>query len=249
MKTDVKTFVKQVGNAPVPDQWDDIRSRIPRSGAIETVTSVRHRAAVIAVALLVAFVSLAFVLRAFRVVGGDVSGAATSTSGGGSSTDVYFDDVRLSVDVPTGWTVADHNITPWLSKPSEILSVGTFEMPVSHDPGDPLRVSDAPVAPAALAAMAGTDAFISVQAAGPTDQPDDRPPSFRDMPARSCCSAQTGDYPFKWWWIPFIDGGRAYYLFVAVGNDANVATQDQAWAIADSLTFSGGSAPSSSEVP
>jgi hypothetical protein len=92
MKTDVKTFVKQVGNAPVPDQWDDIRSRIPRSGAIETVTSVRHRAAVIAVALLVAFVSLAFVLRAFRVVGGDVSGAATSTSGGGSSTEQALRD-------------------------------------------------------------------------------------------------------------------------------------------------------------
>ena len=143
----------------------------------------------------------------------------------------------FSVEVPAGWTVADQNLTPWLSRPSEILSVGTFPMPVSHDPGDELRVSDGPVAPAALAAMTSTDAFVSLQASGPTDHPDDRPSSFRTLPERDCCSAQTGDYPFAWWWIPFIDQGRAFYLFVAIGNDADTGTSDQAWAIADSLSF------------
>jgi dipeptidyl aminopeptidase/acylaminoacyl peptidase len=150
----------------------------------------------------------------------------------------YVDpDQGFSVEVPAGWTVADANLTPWLSRPSEILSVGTFPMPVSHDPDDEPRVFDAPVAPAALAAMTSTDAFVSLQASGPTDHPDDRPSSFRTLPERACCSAQTGDYPFTWWWIPFIDQGRVFYLFVAIGNDADTSTSDQAWAIADSLSF------------
>lgn len=141
----------------------------------------------------------------------------------------------VQVEVPPGWSVAPENLTPWLSHPTEVLSVGTFEMPVSHDPDDEPRVFDAPVAPAALAAMTSTDAFVSLQASGPTEAPDDRPPSFRTAEERACCSAQTGDYPFTWWWIPFIDQGRAFYLFVAIGNRADTGTSDQAWAVADSL--------------
>jgi hypothetical protein len=143
----------------------------------------------------------------------------------------------FSVEVPVGWTVADENLTPWLSSPTEILSSGTFEMPVSHDPGGALRVSDAPVAPATLAAMTSTDAFVSVQASGPTEHADDRPSSFQSAAKPLCCSARTGDYPFTWWWVPFIDQGRGYYLFVAVGNDASPSTSDQAWALANSLAF------------
>ena len=145
----------------------------------------------------------------------------------------------IQVEVPPGWSVAQENLTPWLSHPTEVLSVGTFEMPVSHDPDDEPRVFDAPVAPAALAAMTATDAFVSLQASGPTDAPDDRPPSFRTAENRPCCSEQTGDYPFTWWWIPFIDQGRAFYLFVAVGNHAESSTSDQAWAIANSLVVDG----------
>ena len=54
-----------------------------------------------------------------------------------------------SVDLPSGWTIADRNLTPWLSSPTEIFSAGTFDMPVSTDPGDELRIFDAPVAPRA----------------------------------------------------------------------------------------------------
>lgn len=145
----------------------------------------------------------------------------------------------IQVEVPPGWSVAQENLTPWLSHPTEVLSVGTFGMPVSRDPNDEPRVFDAPVAPAALAAMTSTDAFVSLQASGPADAPDDRPPSFRTAEERACCSAQTGDYPFTWWWIPFIDQGRAFYLFVAIGNRADTGTSDQAWAIADSLVVGG----------
>ena len=157
----------------------------------------------------------------------------------------------IQVEVPPGWSVAQENLTPWLSHPTEVLSVGTFEMPVSHDPDDEPRVFDAPVAPAALAAMTATDAFVSLQASGPTDAPDDRPPSFRTAENRPCCSEQTGDYPFTWWWIPFIDQGRAFYLFVAVGNHAESSISDQAWAIANSLVVDGNKleTPTASATP
>jgi hypothetical protein len=169
----------------------------------------------------------------------------SSISGGPSFTLGTTSTVNgIQVAVPEGWSVAQENLTPWLSSPVEVLSVGTFEMPVSHHPGDELRVSDAPVAPAALAAMTATDAFVSLQASGSTNAPDDRPPSFRTAKDRPCCSARIGDYPFTWWWIPFIDQGRAFYLFVAIGNHADSSISDQAWAIADSLVV-----PNNAETP
>ena len=47
----------------------------------------------------------------------------------------------IQVEVAPGWSVAQENLTPWLSHPTEVLSVGTFEMPVSHHPDDEPRVS------------------------------------------------------------------------------------------------------------
>jgi hypothetical protein len=33
------------------------------------------------------------------------------------------------------------------------------------------------------------------------------------------------------------DAGRAFYLFVAIGNDAPAALREQTWQVADSLSF------------
>jgi len=146
---------------------------------------------------------------------------------------------RLAVTLPDDrWRVAQQNLTPWLTAPREILSAGTFVMRASTDPEDGLRPFDAPVAPAALATMTSRDAFISVQESSPVGHPaDDRPKSFRDVEDRRCCTGREGDYPFTWWWVPFVDEGRAFYVFVAIGNDASTATTSDAWSIADSLTF------------
>jgi hypothetical protein len=43
--------------------------------------------------------------------------------------------------------------------------------------------------------------------------------------------------PFRAWWIPFRDSGRAFYLFVAIGNEATPELREEAWAVADSLSF------------
>jgi hypothetical protein len=148
------------------------------------------------------------------------------------------DETRLfAVTYPNeGWSVASENLTPWLSKPVEILSLGTSDMPVSHDPDDELRVFDAPVAPLALAGMTSTDAFVSVQDFGPTDRPDDRPEDLQAfVKGDPCCFGP--DLPFTAWWVPFVDHGRQLYVFVAIGNGASDKTTDHAWTVSDSLRF------------
>jgi Sigma-70 region 2 len=48
------------------------------------------------------------------------------------------------------------------------------------------------------------------------------------------------DIPFRAWWILFLDSGRAFYLFVAIGDGVTAELRDQAWAVADSLAFAEG---------
>jgi hypothetical protein len=145
----------------------------------------------------------------------------------------------LTVEVPDGWVVADENLTPWLSEPSEILSLGTFPLRVSEHPEDGLRIWDAPVAPAAFADMTAVDVLLSLQeregGLGGGDLP--RPASFRSDRCDPQIGCGAGDIPFRAWWFPFEDSGRGFYLTVAIGNDASPELRAQAWAVADSLDF------------
>jgi hypothetical protein len=153
------------------------------------------------------------------------------------------------VTYPRTWVVADENLTPWLSSPWEIPSLGNFPLRVSEDPEDGLRIWDAPVAPAALADMTSDDVFVSLQEAGLTGFGDRyrRPMTFGP---RECdesilgCARQEDSFevPFDAWWIPFKDAGRAFYLFVAIGTEATPELRQQAWAVADSLSFEPASA-------
>lgn len=145
----------------------------------------------------------------------------------------------FTVTVPDGWVVAHENLTPWLLSPSEILSLGTFPLRVSHDPGQGLRLFDAPVAPQALAEMTADDVFLSIQGGDEGVGFGPRPERFAPGP---CEEAVTGceplpDIPFRAWWIPFRDSGRGFYLFVAVGNDATPELREQVWEVANSLVF------------
>ena len=162
-------------------------------------------------------------------------------------TTLHDETSGYAVTYPDGWGVADQNLTPWLSSPSEILSLGTFPLRVSDDPEDGFRLFDAPVAPAALEDITGRDAFISVQ--GGTESFGDarsRPDHFGPLDCEDaiygCQPAKDlpepwRSAPFRAWWIPFQDSGRAFYLFVAIGNEATPELRDEAWAVADSLAF------------
>jgi hypothetical protein len=152
-------------------------------------------------------------------------------------------DHDFTVSVPQGWVVAEENLTPWLVSPSEILSLGTLPLRVSHDPEGGLRLFDAPVAPEALADLTSRDAFVSLQEEGGRPGPffEDRPDRFGPRPCEDAIFGCNPDHwdgaPFRAWWIPFRDAGKGFYLFVAIGNDATQELRDQAWAVADSLMF------------
>jgi hypothetical protein len=159
-----------------------------------------------------------------------------------SRTTITFHDEQrgYTVTYPDDWVVARENLTPWLSSPSEILSLGTFPLRVSRDPEDGLRIWDAPVAPAALADMTAADAFVSLQEdPGGFDRVDEpRPESFGP---RGCQDSILGcgprDVPFQGWWIPFEDEGRGFYLSVVIGDDVTAELRQAAWDVADSLSF------------
>ncbi len=169
------------------------------------------------------------------------------TESGAGGTNLHDEDRGFTVTIPEAWTIAEENLTPWLSSPSEILSLGTFPLRVSNDPEDGFRLFDAPVAPAALEDITGRDAFISVQ--GGTESSGDarsRPDHFGPLDCEDaiygCQPAE--DLPEPWrsarfraWWIPFEDAGRGFYLFVAIGDDASSELRAQTWDITDSLSF------------
>jgi hypothetical protein len=167
----------------------------------------------------------------------------------GDGLTTLHDEARgYAITYPDGWAVADKNLTPWLSSPSEILSLGTFPLRVSEHPDDGFRLFDAPVAPAALQDMQSDDAFISLQesggvSAGSTEsRPDHFGPLGCDESIYGCHPSEElprpwRDAPFRAWWIPFEDAGRAFYLFVAIGTEATPQLRQQAWAVADSISF------------
>jgi len=175
------------------------------------------------------------------------SGVRWTESDGGLTT--LHDEMRgYTVTYPNDWTVTDENLTPWLSSPSEILSLGTFPLRVSEHADDGFRLFDAPVAPAALQDMQSDDAFISLQesggvSAGSTEnRPDYFGPRGCDESIYGCRPSQElpeawRKAPFRAWWIPFEDKGRAFYLFVAIGTEATPQLRQQAWAVADSILF------------
>jgi hypothetical protein len=170
------------------------------------------------------------------------------TETGDRGTTLHNEARGYTITYPAGWTVADENLTPWLSSPSEILSLGTFPLRVSEHPDDGFRLFDAPVAPVALRDIGSDDAFISLQestalVAGSTEhRPDHFGPLGCGESIYGCRPSEElpeawRDAPFRAWWIPFEDAGRAFYLFVAIGTDATPGLRQQAWAVADSLSF------------
>ena len=170
------------------------------------------------------------------------------TETGEGLTTLHDEELGYEVTYPAEWTVAHENLTPWLSSPTEILSLGTFPLRVSEHPDDGFRLFDAPIAPVALQDMRSDDVFISLQesgggSAGSTgNRPDHFGPLGCDESIYGCrplkeLPAALREAPFRAWWIPFKDAGRAFYLFVAIGTDVTPELHHQAWEVADSISF------------
>jgi hypothetical protein len=137
----------------------------------------------------------------------------------------------LAVDVPPGWQVAKHSLTPQLLDPKERLSIATFPLRYravgcNHFPSS------------ALLDLGPRDALVTLQErANRRIRFPRRPRHFGPLPhdgseAPECVSrARFTDH-----WQTFRDGGRNFHLFVAFGPHASAKTKRQAWEMLDGLT-------------
>jgi len=150
---------------------------------------------------------------------------------------VSFQSARYhySVTYPSNWHRATRSLTPHLSDPHEILTVGTGRLPV----GGP-RCAQVPVS--ALEAVGATGALVSIQeraAANADNGFPPRPTSFRLRPERleiSACLTPT-ERP-RLYMIPFRDHGRHFYALAALGRTASIQTRNATLRVLDSLRFS-----------
>ena len=152
---------------------------------------------------------------------------------------IYRDDEHgFSVAYPATWLRAAESLTPLLSDPQEILSVGTYELRAGGD-----RCAQFP--DRALDDLGKTDALVTLQEDSSTIRPGapgfpPRPPHFGAESGRGDdespgCVSEPKDFFHRW--IPFHDRGRSFYAYVAMGSAASPQTQEEAWAILDSLEF------------
>ena len=150
---------------------------------------------------------------------------------------VSFQSVRYHyrVSYPSTWHRASQSLTPYLSDPHEILTVGSGPLPVGGE-----RCAQAPVN--ALEGVGATGALVSIQEraaanAGTGFPP--RPSSFRlhSEPVEiSACLAPTRRP--RLYSIRFRDHGRYFYALVALGPAATTRTRDDALRVLDGLRFS-----------
>ncbi len=148
------------------------------------------------------------------------------------------DGEGLGVLYPEDWNRSTTTLTPNLSEPRELLSLGTHGL----RPGSE-RCAQTPGN--ALDDMTELDAFITVQERDVTPEappgtesfpkrPDDFRLDARDADIGAACAENGG---IQSWWIPFSDEGRAFYLQVAIGKSASEDTRRQVGGILESLRF------------
>lgn len=151
-----------------------------------------------------------------------------------SSETTYRDpDHRYSVTHPVGWYRAAKNLSPHIEDPEEILSLATFEI----QPTDSICPYSG-----ALEAIRPNDAFLSVsESSGDLTSRYlvERPASFTldqgyDSEVAECLNEPA---PFRDRMIPFQDGSRFFFAYVALGSSADHKTQDEVLWILNSLEF------------
>jgi hypothetical protein len=154
--------------------------------------------------------------------------AALTAGGSASGPHASSDGVRYTI--PAGWHAATSSLTPHLTNPHEVLTVGTGALPVGG--------ACAQFPSAALAAMRSTDALVTVQERLGTFR------GFRARPKRfslgppDTSEAQQcagGNRSMHTYWFEFREGGRGFHVLVAVGVGAPRARVDEALAVLDSL--------------
>lgn len=131
-------------------------------------------------------------------------------------------DPTFSIRYPRSWYRARSSLTPNLSSPHELFSIGT--RPLKY------RGTDCAHLPkSALQDLTATDSFISVEEGGGPGFPA-RPVDFRSSarPIGSFeCVARRA--PLYVYWLNFRDSSRDFYALVAIGKRASAAVRSQTW--------------------
>jgi hypothetical protein len=140
-----------------------------------------------------------------------------------------------SVSYPSSWHRASRSLTPHLSDPHEILTLGTSRLPL----GGP-RCAQVPVN--ALEAVGVTGALITIQERAPASTDGGFPPrpkhfQLRPTPSLEIPSCLARNERPRMTWIAFRDHGRHFYALIALGRQATSRTREQAERILESLRF------------
>jgi hypothetical protein len=151
----------------------------------------------------------------------------------------YSEERRgFAVTFPSGWKRADTVLTPNLTDPTEILSVGTVD-PVPN--GASSACAQHPVA--TMERVGPRDVFVTIQERGNgggsgemrpgPPQLDAVAPDDSELPA---CIGH--GVPFRTYWMPFQIGGRGFYANAAVGDDVTPGRRAELQAVLDSFDVS-----------
>jgi hypothetical protein len=132
---------------------------------------------------------------------------------------------RFSIRYPAGWIRATESLTPHLSDPREIVSIGTYTMRPGGELCEHLPAN-------ALEDIGPEDAFLSIEerAAPHLAVYPARPTQFtlgkpnEDFDGVGCVRDPNG---LLQWWLSFRDGSRAFYALVALGKSASEETRQQ----------------------
>jgi hypothetical protein len=145
-----------------------------------------------------------------------------------------------TVGFPADWQRATSSLTPSLTDPREILSLGTF--PLRYRP-----TNCEAFAGSAQQDLGDRDVFLTVQELGiPTPEQDypegkiDVPPRPRRFGAESGGGPRLTDCPGSRalvQWINFRDAGRYFYALVAFGRSAPAELRRDAYRVLDTLRF------------
>jgi hypothetical protein len=144
-----------------------------------------------------------------------------------------------TVSFPSEWRRARGRLSPKLTNPREILSLGTF--PLRYRPTDCEAFAGS-----AQQDVGTRDVFLTIQESvgrssdfsprprhfGPTTKAPGQPEAVKPIEPSSCPHSDALVH-----WIPFRDAGREFYVLLAFGKSAPQDVQAEAYGILDSLRF------------
>ena len=190
-----------------------------------------------AIGFIAAAALLALATGAGGCGGGDRHSGGSSRSGG-PARETHLVSYRSSrrgytVSYPRSWQRARVRLTPHLTDPREVLTLGTRPLrpggPCAQAPGN------------ALHDLGSDDALISVQerAGRPVDFPPRRHPFVLGKPERTeVWDCVPGRRP-RVWFKSFRDMGRGFYAIVGLGRFGSPGRRSEVLAVLDSLRFFG----------